>query len=118
MTPEQFLALPEEKPYLEYVHGMVLQKPMVNSVHAKLAARLAMKLGMHAEQHGGHVGVEATTAVGPLPNYRLPDVTFWAVVAPQKSSDPPRVAPSIPVRRWLRPQELGSTAVAAKHCCR
>ena len=78
MTPEQFLALPEVKPYLEYVHGMVLQKPVAKSVHAKLAARLALELGRYVRQHRGHVGVEARTAVGPLPNYRLPDVTYWA----------------------------------------
>lgn len=92
MTPEQFLALPEQKPYLEYVHGMVLQKPMVNSVHAKLAARLAMKLGIHAEKSGGHVGVEARTAVGPLPNYRLPDVTFWAAGRPSGDDSLPTLA--------------------------
>ena len=92
MTPEQFLALPEEKPYLEYVHGMVLQKPMVNSVHAKIAARLAMKVGNHAEQHGGYVGVEARTAVGALPNYRLPDVTYWAAGRPSGDDSLPTLA--------------------------
>ena len=30
MSPEQYLALPEVKPYLEYVDGVVLQKPMAN----------------------------------------------------------------------------------------
>lgn len=37
MTPEQYLALPEEKPYLEYIDGMVLQKPMPNEQHARVA---------------------------------------------------------------------------------
>ena len=72
------MALPEVKPYLEYVHGMVLQKPTGSSERAKLAAWITAELGIHADAHGGHVGVEARTAVGPLPNYRLPDVTFWA----------------------------------------
>ena len=37
MTPEEYLALPEEKPYLEYIDGMVVQKPMPTNEHAKLA---------------------------------------------------------------------------------
>ena len=78
MTPEQFLALPEEKPYLEYVHGMVLQKPMPNLRHAVLAAELATEIRLYTRQRGGHVGVEARTAVGAGPNYRLPDVSYWA----------------------------------------
>ncbi len=78
MTPEQFLALPEEKPYLEYVDGVVLQKPMVNIEHSLLAAVLAVEIGILTRQQGGWVGVEARTALGELPNYRLPDVTYWA----------------------------------------
>jgi len=92
MTPEQFLALPEEKPYLEYVHGMVLQKPMPNLRHGQLAAAFALELGLYVRQHRGHVGVEATTAVGPLPNYRLPDVTFWAPGRPSGDNSLPTLA--------------------------
>jgi len=41
MTPEQYLALPQEKPYLEYVDGMVLQKLMPTFDHGALVIRLA-----------------------------------------------------------------------------
>ena len=37
MTPEQYLALPEEKPYLELIDGVVEQKPMVNADHGRVA---------------------------------------------------------------------------------
>ncbi|MBK7725654.1 MAG: Uma2 family endonuclease [Dehalococcoidia bacterium] len=40
MTPEEYLALPEEKPYLEYVDGVVLQKPMPNEEHSRIAFRI------------------------------------------------------------------------------
>jgi len=78
MTPEQFLALPEEKPYLEYVHGVVLQKPMPNLRHAQIASEVSFFLRLYQAEHGGHTGVEARTGVCPGPNYRLPDVSYWA----------------------------------------
>ncbi len=79
MTPEEFLALPEEKPYLEYVDGMVVQKPMVNNEHAVLAVELAYRLRLWGDPiQAGKVGVEARMRAGELPNYRLPDVSFWA----------------------------------------
>ena len=92
MTPEQFLALPEKKPYLEYVHGVVLQKPMANSSHARSAAELAAEFVFYARQHGGHVGVEARAAVGPEPNYRLPDISYWAHGRPAGNDSLPALA--------------------------
>ena len=39
---------------------------------------MTFALRLYQADHGGHVAVEARTAVGALPNYRLPDVSFWA----------------------------------------
>ena len=78
LNPDQFLALPEAKPYLEYVDGVVLQKPMANTEHSILAAALAFEMGIYVRQRGGWVGVEARAAFGELPNYRLPDVSYWS----------------------------------------
>jgi Uma2 family endonuclease len=77
MTPEQYLALPEVKPYLEYVDGMVIQKPMPTKAHSQLAAEIAFFLRLWIREHRGHVGVEARNKAGELPNYRIPDVSFW-----------------------------------------
>jgi Uma2 family endonuclease len=77
MTPEQYLALPEVKPYLEYVDGMVIQKPMPNKRHSKLAVEVAFFIRLWIREHGGAAGVEARNKAGELPNYRLPDVSFW-----------------------------------------
>lgn len=77
MTPEQYLALPEEKPYLEYVDGMVLQKPMPTKPHSKLAGKIITRIDIWIESYGGEVGPEARTRAGELPNYRVPDDSFW-----------------------------------------
>ncbi|MBK7329838.1 MAG: Uma2 family endonuclease [Dehalococcoidia bacterium] len=53
MTPEEYLALPEEKPYLEYVDGVVLQKPMPNEDHGRIAFRIGFLIPDLAGQHSG-----------------------------------------------------------------
>lgn len=92
MTPEQYLKLPDEKPYLEYVDGMVVQKPMPTKPHSKRGARLAFLITLWIEEHGGEVGVEARNKAGELPNYRLPDVSFWKPGYDGGDDDPPSVA--------------------------
>ena len=96
MTPEEYLALPEEKPYLEYIDGMVVQKPMVNTEHALLAVEIAMRLRLWADpRKAGKVGVEARMRAGDLPNYRLPDVSFWSPLGALNEDQPPTLAVEI-----------------------
>lgn len=78
MTPEEYLALPEEKPYLEYVDGVVIQKPMPTDEHADLQMYIAYELESWVRKNGGKVRAEARAALGDVPNYRLPDISFWA----------------------------------------
>lgn len=92
MTPEQYLALPEEKPYLEYVDGVVLQKPMPQEEHAELIFRLSIRLGSWMEAHGGRAGPEARARLGDLPNYRLPDLSYWKPGIPRGNEAPPTLA--------------------------
>lgn len=77
MTEAEYLRLPEIKPYLEYVDGVVLQKPMPNDEHAVLAAEMTIRLGAYRAKHGGRVGIEGRTRLA-VANYRLPDVSYWA----------------------------------------
>jgi len=77
MTPEQYLALPEEKPYLEYIDGMVVQKPMFARPEGLLCAEVGSHIVNWTRQHGGAAGIMARTAAGSGPSYRLPDVSFW-----------------------------------------
>ena len=49
MSAREYLALPEEKPYLEYIDGVVEQKPMVNAQHGRTVARLDHRFILYAE---------------------------------------------------------------------
>ncbi len=92
MTPEQYLALPDEKPYLEYVDGLVLQKPMPQEEHVELVAELIYQLKIWMKVHRGRIGPEARAKLGDLPNYRLPDLSYWKAGIPRGGEAPPTLA--------------------------
>ncbi len=77
MTEAEYLALPEEKPYLEYVDGVVLQKPMPDDAHAALVAELAFAFGQYRRTHGGRARVEMRSRLAGGA-YRLPDASYFA----------------------------------------
>jgi Uma2 family endonuclease len=110
MTEEEYLSLPEEKPYLEYVDGVVLQKPMANLAHATLAGELCFLLGLYAREHGGAFGPEGRVRVGDLPNYRLPDVSYWALGKPRGNDTAPTLGIEI--------RSPGQTMVELREKCR
>jgi len=78
MTEAEYLALPEEKPYLEYVDGVVIQKPMPTAVHRKLVAFIVHALFNYQLQFGGDSGPEGRIRLGDGPSYRIPDAAYWA----------------------------------------
>lgn len=84
MTVEEFERLPEEKPYLEYMHGMVVQKAVPRPPHARVQIRLGAELLRYEERTGGsalteiHVWFER-----PSPAYLVPDAAYWAPGKPQ-----------------------------------
>jgi Uma2 family endonuclease len=93
MTPEEYLALPEEKPYLEYVDGMVMQKPMPTEEHSEVARELSYYLTLWLKkQKAGRAGIEARAKLGELPNYRLPDISYWKPGIPRGDQAPPTLA--------------------------
>ena len=102
MMPDEYLALPEEKPYLEYVDGMVLQKPMPNNEHAELVVRLGYLITVWIASHGGRVGTEARSKLGELPNYRLPDLSFWRAGIPRSHEGPATLAVEVRSRDQTR----------------
>ncbi|MGE0599768.1 MAG: Uma2 family endonuclease [Dehalococcoidia bacterium] len=96
MTPEEYLALPEEKPYLEYVDGVVLQKPMPDEEHSELARELAYHLTVWLKKKKrGRAGIEARARLGDLPNYRLPDISYWKPGIARGEQAPPTLAAEI-----------------------
>ena len=92
MSPEQYLALPEEKPYLEYVDGMVVQKPMPQEEHVEIVAEIIYRMKTWMLEHKGRIGPEARARLGELPNYRLPDVSYWKPGIRRGEEAPPTLA--------------------------
>lgn len=78
MSEPEYLALPEVKPYLEYIDGMVLQKPMANYAHGTIAAQLIFELLSWSGPERGAIGAEIRTRQETAGNYRVPDVSYWA----------------------------------------
>ena len=77
MTLEEFLALPEEKPYLEFVNGEVQAKPMPNANHGLTVAQLVLLLGTYLrESREGRVVTEVRYATMTAVDQRvfLPDL--------------------------------------------
>lgn len=79
MTPEAYLALPEDKPYLEYYAGEVCPKPMPNFSHQSVSKRLARVLQAYEDEYGGFYSTEARTrfGAGAEQYYLLPDVSYY-----------------------------------------
>jgi Uma2 family endonuclease len=77
MSLDEYLALPEEKPYLEWWDGVVLQKAVANRAHSRLAVGLIALLLDFERSVGGEVGTEMHTWFEGR-GYRLPDVSYWA----------------------------------------
>ena len=99
VTPEEYLALPEEKPYLEYVDGMVLQKPAFAKAEGILCAAVGSHIVDWTRQHGGAAGIMARTAAGDGPSYRIPDVSFWKPGYEGGDEDPPDARDRDPLAR-------------------
>ena len=77
MSEAAYLALPEEKPYLEYVDGVVQQKPMPDSFHRRIIRLLNYLLESHIRAHGGDGGPEGRVRLPDGGGYRLPDTAYW-----------------------------------------
>jgi Uma2 family endonuclease len=97
MTADEYLALPEEKPYLEYICGEVVPKSVPDYRHADLVHALDVALDRHMRLHGGKAGPEGRilfqTALGE--QFRLPDLSYWAAGRPRlgaRAMQPPTLA--------------------------
>lgn len=96
LTVEEYLALPEEKPYLEYVRGQVVQKMTPKRRHVSLAAKLLFQFALYERRVGGFSGPEPTIAfIDPADlRYLVPDAAYWAPDKPigGEIMSPPTVA--------------------------
>ena len=92
MTEAEYLSLPEEKPYLEYVDGVVLQKPMTNAAHGRLVGFIDFAFGLYMRSHGGDYGPERRVYLADGSGYRLPDTSYWAPGRPSGDDSIPTLA--------------------------
>src|SRR3954454_4005625 len=75
MTLEEFLALPEQKPALEYIDGVVRQKVAAKPVHADIQSFLIETLRPFARRR--RLGVVLSGARFVTPTWApVPDVVF------------------------------------------
>ncbi len=91
MSEAEYLALPEEKPYLEYVDGVVLEKPMPNRAHRTLVRFIDFLLELYIEQNGGDGGPEGRMRLPDGRGYRLPDTAYWVPGRPSGDDSVPSV---------------------------
>jgi Uma2 family endonuclease len=89
MSREAFLALPEEKPALEYWDGVVRQKTMADAAHRRLTGRIDIQFGAFCETHGGDFGPEGRVRVGP--RFLVPDTAYWLPGIPSGDDTLPTV---------------------------
>ncbi len=80
LTVQQYLALPEEKPYLEYVCGEAVPEPMPDRNHSRVAAWLSHQVFAYEPVGGGETFVEGRREfIDPDdPRYLPPDVSYYA----------------------------------------
>ena len=79
MSVEEYLALPEEKPYLEYVNGEVYEKPMGDWTHSDTVRALLRILELYASWAGGNPATEGRVGFDDPGEVRfyLPDAAFY-----------------------------------------
>ena len=86
LSLDEFLALPEEKPYREYLRGEVTEKAMPTDVHGVLAAEISFALaGYLKKTREGRVRIETRFADRGQEWVYLPDVCVrLGLAAPQQ----------------------------------
>ena len=79
LTLEEFLRLPETKPYSEYEDGKVCRKPMPSTWHSVVQQLLAVAFGLYLREHPiGQAGPELRCILGLSGRKRayVPDYVF------------------------------------------
>jgi Uma2 family endonuclease len=97
MTVEEYLALPEEKPYLEYVDGEVVEKPVAGVKHGVVTDEVIGALRAYRSTRGGFSGPEIRVRFSTQrgAQFRVPDSSYWAPGRPMRDGNiglPPTLA--------------------------
>jgi Uma2 family endonuclease len=100
MTLQEFLALPDEKPYLEFVNGEVWEKPMPGQEHSDMVAELTRLLGNYlVATREARVGTEVRHVEDDVEDrVYLPDVSVTLTSRlPAVRKGPSHVHPDIAI---------------------
>lgn len=97
MSLAEYLDLPEEKPYLEYVCGEVRPKVAPSFEHSAIAHEFSLALGLWAREHGGRVLIEPRVRFIDDERGRVHvlDLGYWAPDRPignHRAMSPPTLA--------------------------
>jgi Uma2 family endonuclease len=120
MTIDEFLAIPEEKPYREFLRGEVVEKPMPTELHGATVMELGRRLGNYLRETGlGRVVTEVRHAARSADWVYLPDlnVRIFKAGAPRAAQGRGAVetapdfaievlSPEDRVSRWLERVQL------------
>jgi len=97
MALSEFEALPEEKPYLQWWDGVVVQKAVPKRPHRKIQSAFDRWLAEYGQRAGGSWGPEAHVWFEGH-GYLVPDVAYWAPGKPEGDDErslPPTLAVEI-----------------------
>ncbi len=85
LTVAEYLRLPEEPPYLEYLDGEVVSKVAPDRRHSDIVVELIEALAAYRKLHGGHSAVEGRVGFEDPADTRflLPDVSYCASGRPR-----------------------------------
>lgn len=78
MSKETYLALPEEKPYLEYLDGEAVQRPVSRMIRSKLHGRLVYDFAEYQKAHGGDSLMSVSVEMPVTGDILIPEVAYWA----------------------------------------
>ncbi|MBI2764498.1 MAG: Uma2 family endonuclease [Chloroflexi bacterium] len=115
MSLAEYLALPPEKPALEYWNGRVVQKAVPRRKHWTLQGWIAEKLGPFARANGGRSGTEAHIwfETPRIPGFLVPDAVYYAPGKPQGDDDR-----SLPPTLAVEVRSKDETMAAQRQKCR
>jgi Uma2 family endonuclease len=99
MSVEEFLKLPETKPYRELIDGEVVAKSMPNKRHSRVVSRLITRLGTYLERTGeGDVDTELRHAESDEDWVFLPDISVTvASRVPPLDQNPVEIMPDMAI---------------------
>ena len=116
LSAAEYLAMPEEPPYSEYVYGEVVRKMAPQKKHVSLVEELSHFLGGYRRRVGGFSGAEQRVKFETERGleYRLPDYAYWAPAKPQGPEET-LLPPTLAVEVWSPGETMDSQRAKCRY---